>query len=68
MQRRVNARTELYSKHYTGEQAPTVEAVDAKEKARIDKVRKELGDLSKRQERIGQVTREIGKQNERGVD
>ncbi|MGL4551070.1 MAG: hypothetical protein ACRC33_07775, partial [Gemmataceae bacterium] len=67
MQRRVNSRTELYGKHYVGEQAPAA-AADAKEKARLEDVHKELGDLSRRQERIGQVTRTIGKQNQRGVD
>jgi hypothetical protein len=55
MQRRVHARTELYGKHYQGEQAPR-EATP---------VQKELSDLATRQKRIHQVTRELSTQEAR---
>lgn len=65
MQRRINQRTELYGKTYHGEQAPIPEnAKDAKEKELIKRVRKELTDLSDRQERLSKVTREVSRQPE----
>lgn len=65
MQRRINERTTLYGKTYTGEQAPTVASgKDEKERKHIESVRKELKDLSDRQERLGKVTREVSKQPE----
>jgi hypothetical protein len=58
MQRRVNGRTELYASRYTGEQAPKPEsALDARERRRLEQVRKELGDLSARQSSLEKVTR-----------
>jgi hypothetical protein len=65
MQRRINQRTELYGKTYTGEQAPLPEAAkDEKQRKHFESVRKELKDLSDRQERLGKVTREVSKQPE----
>jgi hypothetical protein len=63
MQRRINNRTEMYGKRYRGEQAPAVEvAVNDAEKQRFSAILKELRDLAGRQDRLGKVTREIGKQ------
>jgi hypothetical protein len=66
MQRRVHDRTELYGKLYPGEQAPPAEGeVNAEQRRQYERISKELKDLAGRQERIGKVTREIGKQPER---
>lgn len=60
MQKRVNARTELYGKQYRGEQAPLpMEAKDVREREHYENVRKELTDLADRQNKIGRVTRDI---------
>lgn len=65
MQRRINTRTELYGKTYTGEQAPVPEAAkDERQRKHFESVRKEQKDLSDRQERLGKVTREVSKQPE----
>ena len=55
MQRRINARTELYGKHYRGEQLPR-EATP---------VQQELSELAKRQKRIHEVTKELSTQEAR---
>jgi hypothetical protein len=63
MQRRVHDRTELYGKRYKGEQAPLpASAANEKERKKFERIRKELKDLAGRQERIGKVTREVGKE------
>lgn len=60
MQRRVNARTELYGKQYTGEQAPVPElAKTAKEREHYELIQRELKDLAGRQQKIGKVTHDI---------
>lgn len=60
MQRRVNARTQLYGKQYKGEQAPApATAPNAKEREHYEMIQKELKDLAGRQEKIGKVTRDI---------
>lgn len=60
MQKRVNARTELYGNQYKGEQAPLPSfGKDAKEREHYETVQKELKDLADRQEKIGRVTRDI---------
>lgn len=60
LQKRVNARTELYGKRYAGEQLPRPK--DDREKSRYERIARELKDLSGRQEKIGKVTREIDKE------
>jgi hypothetical protein len=60
MQKRVNARTELYGKQYAGEQAPPPEqGSNSEEKERYERIQTELKDLSKRQQKIGKVTHDI---------
>jgi hypothetical protein len=60
MQKRVNGRTELYGKKYTGEQAPRPEtAKSAREREHLELISKELHDLALRQQKIGKVTRDI---------
>jgi hypothetical protein len=60
MQKRVNARTELYGKQYAGEQAPPPEkAANPDERERYDRIQTELKDLSKRQQKISKVTHDI---------
>jgi hypothetical protein len=60
MQRRVNARTQLYGKQYKGEQAPPADtAKDRKEREHYEMIQRELKDLAGRQEKIGRVTRDI---------
>jgi prefoldin subunit 5 len=60
MQRRVNARTEMYGKEYKGEQLtpPPATAPEADKKA-YERIRDELKDLATRQEKIGKVTKDI---------
>jgi len=60
MQRRVNERTALYAKHYTGEQLP--KPTNEQEKARYDGITKELKELAGRQERLAKVTKDLGNQ------
>jgi hypothetical protein len=60
MQRRVNARTEMYGKQYKGEQAPPPSSAPTeKEKKHYEMIQNELKDLSNRQEKIGKVTKDI---------
>jgi hypothetical protein len=60
MQRRVNARTELYGKQYKGEQAPPPsKTLPEKERKHLEMIQGELKDLSNRQEKIGKVTKDI---------
>ncbi|HZV06873.1 MAG TPA: hypothetical protein VE999_17450 [Gemmataceae bacterium] len=60
MQKRVNARTELYGKQYAGEQAPPPEqGSNNEERERYERIQTELKDLSKRQQKIGKVTHDI---------
>jgi hypothetical protein len=60
MQRRVNARTEMYGKQYKGEQAPPPDsAATEKEKKHYKMIQDELKDLANRQEKIGKVTKDI---------
>jgi hypothetical protein len=60
MQRRVNSRTELYGKQYKGEQAPPpVTGSNQEERDRYKMIQDELKDLSKRQDKIGKITRDI---------
>jgi hypothetical protein len=60
MQTRVNNRTAMYAKHYSGEQVP--QANNDREKERYEGIAKELKDLSGRQERLSKVTKDLGKQ------
>jgi hypothetical protein len=60
MQKRVNARTELYGKQYAGEQAPPPDkGVSPEEREKYERIQTELKDLSKRQQKIGKVTHDI---------
>ncbi|MFM7150469.1 MAG: hypothetical protein ACKO23_11550, partial [Gemmataceae bacterium] len=60
MQKRVNARTELYGKQYQGEQAPLPESAGTpREREHLEMVQRELKDLATRQDKIGRVTRDI---------
>jgi hypothetical protein len=60
MQKRVNDRTEVYGKQYSGEQAPPVDAAaDAKQREQFETIQKELKDLAERQKKIGRITRDI---------
>lgn len=60
MQKRVNARTELYGKQYAGEQAPQPEnSVAPEEREKYERIQTELKDLSKRQQKISKVTHDI---------
>lgn len=68
MQKRVNARTELYGKQYAGEQAPYPETgTTPDERERYERIQGELRDLSKRQQKIGKVTHDLatGKNEQR---
>jgi hypothetical protein len=60
MQRRVNNRTAQYGAKYKGEQLAPPQP-DARQDARdlYKLIKEELGDLSKRQQKIGKVTRDI---------
>lgn len=63
MQKRVNGRTALYARRFSGEQAPMPEGVkDARERKRLEIVRKEMGELSGRQASIRKVIRGLGLQ------
>ena len=67
MQRRVNARTELYGKQYKGEQAPPPDTAPTEKEAKhYEMIQGELKDLSKRQEKIGKVTKRHRHRQERG--
>src|SRR5262249_27463739 len=72
MQKRVHERTRLYGRMYPGEQVPPErDARSAAERARLAEVRKEMTDLSGRQERIGKVTRALSvkvRTGERPID
>lgn len=60
MQKRVNARTELYGKQYAGEQAPPPEqGSTSEEREHYERIQKELKALSKRQQKISKVTHDI---------
>jgi hypothetical protein len=60
MQKRVNARTELYGRQYAGEQAPPPEqGTNSEERELYERIQTELKDLSKRQQKIGKVTHDI---------
>jgi len=60
LQKRVNDRTELYAKKYSGEQAPVpAQAADNKGKEDAEAILKEMKDLSTNQEKIGKITRDI---------
>jgi hypothetical protein len=60
MQKRVNSRTELYGKQYSGEQAPPPEKASSEtERETFDRIQTELKDLSKRQQKISKVTHDI---------
>lgn len=60
MQKRVNARTELYGKQYSGEQAPPPDKAGSEtEREKYERIQAELKDLSKRQQKISKVTHDI---------
>jgi hypothetical protein len=60
LQKRVNSRTELYGKQYSGEQAPPPEKASSEtEREKYERIQKELKDLSKRQQKISKVTHDI---------
>jgi len=60
MQKRVNDRTAMYAKHYSGEQVPR--PTNDREKERYEGITKEMKELSNRQERLSKVTKDLGKQ------
>ncbi len=65
MQKRIHDRTALYGKQFQGEQLLELPlSATAEEKSRHEKTKKELRSLSGRQDRLGKVTREVGKQAE----
>jgi hypothetical protein len=60
LQLRVNARTEVYSRQYEGEQAPPPAAAEGDgQRERYERIRGELKELAGRQGKIGKVTRDI---------
>jgi hypothetical protein len=61
LQKRVNARTELYGKEYPGEQAPMPgSATTPAQRELYEMIRQELTDLSASQKAIGGVTKNLG--------
>ena len=65
MQKRIHDRTALYGKQFQGEQLLELPlSATGEEKSRHEKTNKELRSLSDRQDRLGKVTREVGKQAE----
>jgi hypothetical protein len=57
MQRRINVRTAVYGKGHKGEEVPAPEtAKGARERERLEAVRRELKDLAGRQEKVAAVT------------
>jgi RNA polymerase sigma factor (sigma-70 family) len=62
MQKRVNVRTEVFGKEYQGEQVPPPDtAKGAAEKELFETLRRELKEISIRQEQIHKITQELGK-------
>jgi len=60
MQMQINKRTESHGKKFDGEQAPDISQLkDPRAKAQAEQVLKEIRELSKRQDKIGKVTRDI---------
>ena len=60
MQIQINKRTESHGKKFEGEQAPDISQLkDPRAKAQAEQVLKEIRELSKRQDKIGKVTRDI---------
>jgi hypothetical protein len=60
MQLQINKRTESHGKKFEGEQAPDISQLkDPRAKAQAEQVLKEIRELSKRQDKIGKVTRDI---------
>jgi hypothetical protein len=60
MQIQINKRTESHGKKFDGEQAPDISQLkDPRAKAQAEQVLKEIRELSKRQDKIGKVTRDI---------
>ena len=65
MQKRIHERTALYSMRIPGEQLPELPAsATAQEKRLHETTNRKLRALSDRQERLGKVTREVGKQTD----
>ena len=65
MQKRIHDRTALYGKRIPGEQLPELPATaTAPEKRNHEATGRELRSLADRQDRLGKVTREVGKQAE----
>jgi hypothetical protein len=62
MQLRVNRRTKLYGDQYKGEQAPPVETgKDETAREQLERIHRELKELSERQQKISRVTDDIAK-------
>jgi hypothetical protein len=62
LQIRVNKRTEDYAHEYQGEQAPSPNvARSPEEREKIERVQKELKNLSDRQKKIGEITDNLRK-------
>ena len=60
MQKRINARTEIYGSQYQGEQVPRPETTkDPKEREQRETIRRELKELAVRQEKVAAVTHEL---------
>jgi RNA polymerase sigma factor (sigma-70 family) len=60
MQKRVNARTELYGSHYAGEQVPAVDtARTPQEREQFETLRRELKELSGRQEKLASIVKTL---------
>ncbi len=64
MQEQLNERTELYAKEYAGDKpleqlpAPTTAKTDQERKT-LERIQKELKDLSKSQDEVGRAARDI---------
>ena len=60
MQQQINRRTEQYGKQFQTEQLPDPASVtEPRRKADLEQVRGELKDLSRRQDKIGKVTKDM---------
>jgi len=65
MQKRINGRTTLYGKLYTGEQAPAAPAgMNEGERKQLNEVRSELRGLAERQEKLSRITRDLSKKGD----
>jgi len=60
VQTQINRRTEQYAKQFATEQLPDPSSEkDARKRADLEQTRTELKDLSRRQDKIGKVTKDM---------